>query len=61
MDVLLRLKLHLDLNDSLPKPVTTRIVRHYLRDLGFEYVVKIKNNNGSVANIDNNMLTDVYG
>ena len=31
-----------DLNASLPKPISTRTVRRYLRDLGYEYVVKIK-------------------
>jgi transposase len=35
-------KIASDLNSSLPKPVTTRTVRRYLKDLGFEYVVKIK-------------------
>ena len=33
-------KIALDLNVSLPKPIMTRTVRHYLRDLGFEYVIK---------------------
>ena len=32
-----------DLNAaSLTKPVTTRTVRNYLKELGFEYVVKVK-------------------
>ena len=31
-----------DLNASLPKSVTTQIVRTYLKELGFEYVVKVK-------------------
>ena len=31
-----------DLTASLPKPVSTRTVRRYLQDLGYEYVVKIK-------------------
>ena len=31
-----------DLNGSLPKLVTTRTIRRYLGDLGFEYIVKIK-------------------
>ena len=35
-------KITSDSNASLPKPVSTRTVRRYLRDLGFEYVVKIK-------------------
>ena len=35
-------KITSDLNASLPKLVSTRTVRTYLRDLGFEYVVKIK-------------------
>ena len=35
-------KIASDLNTSLPKPVTTRAVRRYLKELGFEYVVKIK-------------------
>ena len=35
-------KITSDLNTSLPKPVSTRTVRRYLRDLGYEYVVKIK-------------------
>ncbi|CAF2016844.1 unnamed protein product [Rotaria magnacalcarata] len=35
-------KITSDLNASLPKPVSTRTVRRYLRDLGYEYVVKIK-------------------
>jgi transposase len=35
-------KIATDLNSSLPKPVTTRTVRNYLRELGYEYVVKIK-------------------
>jgi transposase len=39
-------KITSDLNTSLPKPVSTRTVRRYLKDLGFEYVVKIKKNNG---------------
>ncbi|CAM4796680.1 unnamed protein product [Rotaria magnacalcarata] len=33
-------KIASDLNASLQKPVTTRTVRTYLRELGFEYVVK---------------------
>ena len=52
-------KITSDLNASLPKPVSTRTVRRYLRDLGYEYVVKIKNN-GSVTSIDNNVLTGVH-
>ena len=36
-------KITSDLNASLPKPVSTRTVRGYLRDLGYEYIVKIKN------------------
>ena len=35
-------KITSDLNASLPKPVSTRTVHRYLRDLGYEYVVKIK-------------------
>ena len=35
-------KITSDLNGSLPKAVSTRTVRRYLRDLGYEYVVKIK-------------------
>ncbi|CAF1019607.1 unnamed protein product, partial [Didymodactylos carnosus] len=35
-------KIASDLTNSLPKPVTIRTVRRYLKDLGFEYVVKIK-------------------
>ena len=35
-------KIASDLNASLPKPVTTRTIRTYLKDLGFEYVVKMK-------------------
>ena len=35
-------KITSDLNASLPKPVSTRMVRGYLRDLGYEYVVEIK-------------------
>ena len=35
-------KITSDWNASLPEPVSTRTVRRYLRDLGFEYVVKIK-------------------
>ena len=35
-------KIASDLNTSLPKPVTTRAVRRYLKELGFEYVVKVK-------------------
>ena len=31
-----------DLNASLSKSVTTQIVRTYLKELGFEYVVKVK-------------------
>ena len=42
MDVLVRAKIASDLNGSLPKSVSTRTVRRYLRDLGDEYVVKIK-------------------
>ena len=35
-------KIASDFNTSLPKPVTTRTVRRYLKELGFEYVVKVK-------------------
>ena len=35
-------KIASDLNTSLPEPVTTRTVRRYLKELGFEYVVKVK-------------------
>ena len=35
-------KIASDLNTSSPKPVTTRTVRQYLKELGFEYVVKVK-------------------
>ena len=35
-------KIGWDLNDSLPKPVTTRTVRTYLKEPGFEYVVTEK-------------------
>ena len=35
-------KITSDLNASLSKPVSARTVRRYLRDLGYEYVVKIK-------------------
>ena len=35
-------KITSDLNASLPKSVSTRTIRCYLRDLGYEYVVKIK-------------------
>ena len=59
MDVLVRDKITSDLNASLPKPVSTRTIRCYLRDLGYEYVVKIKNN-GSLTNTDNNVLTGVH-
>ena len=52
-------KITSDLNASLPKPVSTRAVRRYLRDLGYEYVVKIKNN-GSVTSTDNNRLTGIH-
>ena len=31
-----------DLNISLPKPATTRTGRTYLKELGFEYLVKVK-------------------
>ena len=33
-----------DLNATLPKSGTTQIVPTYLKELGFEYVVKAKNN-----------------
>ena len=42
----------------LSKPVTTRTVCGDLRELDFEDVLKIKNND-SVANIDNNVLITV--
>ena len=35
-------KIATNLNDSLPEPVTTRTIRGYLKDLAFEYVVKIQ-------------------
>ena len=35
-------KIASDLSGNLSKPVTTRTVRRYLRDLAFEYVLKIK-------------------
>ncbi|CAF3183212.1 unnamed protein product [Rotaria socialis] len=35
-------KIATDLNASLPKPITTRTVRNYLKELGFEDVVKVK-------------------
>ena len=35
-------KITSDLNASLSKPVSTRTVGRYLRDLGYEYVIKIK-------------------
>ncbi|CAF3791826.1 unnamed protein product [Rotaria socialis] len=35
-------KITSDVNASLPKPVSTRTVRRYLRDHGYEYVFKIK-------------------
>ena len=35
-------KITSDLNNTLPKPVSTMTVRRYLKDLGYEYVVKIK-------------------
>ena len=35
-------KIASDFNTSLPKLVTTRTVRRYLKELGFEYVVKVK-------------------
>ena len=35
-------KIASDLNASLPKPVTTRTVRTYLKELVFEYVIKVK-------------------
>ena len=38
-------KIASDLNASLPKPMTTRTVRTYLKELGFEYVVKVKKSN----------------
>ena len=52
-------KITSNLNDSLPKPVSTRTIRRYLRDLGYEYLVKIRNN-GSVTSINNNVLTGVH-
>ena len=35
-------KITSDLNNSLPQPVSVVTVRRYLKDLGFEYVVKLK-------------------
>ena len=35
-------KLTSDLSASFPKSVTARIVRNYLKELGFEYTVKVK-------------------
>ena len=35
-------KITSDLNNSLPKPVTKRTVRNYLKELSYEYVVKVK-------------------
>ena len=35
-------KIASNLNASLPKPVTTRTVRTYLNELGFECMVKVK-------------------
>jgi transposase len=35
-------KITSDLNNSLSKPVTTRTVRNYLRELSYEYVVKLE-------------------
>ena len=35
-------KITSDLNASLPKEVSTKTVRRYLRDLGYEYIVKVK-------------------
>ena len=37
-------KIATNLNASLPETVTTRTIRRYLKDLAFEYVVKIKTN-----------------
>ena len=34
-------KITSELNNSLPKPVTTRTIRNYLRELSYEYVVKL--------------------
>ena len=36
-----RSKIAKDLNASLPERVTTSTIRSYLKDLAFEYVVKI--------------------
>ena len=35
-------KMTSDLSASLPKPVTARIARNYLKELGFECAVKVK-------------------
>ncbi len=35
-------KITSDLNNCLPKPVSVVTVRRYLKNLGFEYAVKIK-------------------
>ena len=35
-------KIPTNLNARLSEPVTTRTIRRYLKDLGFEHVVKIK-------------------
>ena len=35
-------KIRKDLNTNLPKPVSRETVRRYLKNLGYEYAVKIK-------------------
>ena len=35
-------KIASDLNTSLPKSITTRTLRRYLKELGFEYIEKVK-------------------
>ena len=35
-------KITRNLSASLPKPVTSRVVRNYLKELGFECAVKVK-------------------
>ena len=53
------IKIASDLNPSLPKPVTTRTVRIYMKELDFEYVVKVKKTNGWVPNVGNDGLLGV--
>ena len=54
-------KITTDLNMSLSQPMSKRAVRRYLKNLGYEYAVKIKRNNGWARSIEKLAYSGVNG